>query len=210
MNRPSNEPMRQWRPRGRGALSWQTIVNAIAAVVLVASAALWVWRVSAPTFTAAPLESMAKAGTLASSVTPLGSADSLIAVAVNGNVFSATRRAPTSRFVVPGSVDAAPASPMVPSSDSLAGATTMSAEDASLPRLSGIVSIGGERRALLQLSAADGHASLYRVGDVHAGYRIVRIDADRVILSHASGTRTLRLMDRPSDGRPDSLEVSRE
>jgi hypothetical protein len=56
------------------------------------------------------------------------------------------------------------------------------------------------------LAASDGHATLYRAGDVHAGYRIIRIEADYVVLAHRAGTRTLRLSDR----RQDSLEVSRE
>jgi hypothetical protein len=75
--------------------------------------------------------------------------------------------------------------------------------DDSLPRLSGIIADGGERRALLQLVAADGAPRLYRIGDVHAGYRVVRIGPDQVVLASRAGTRTLRLSQRAA---PDSLE----
>ena len=127
---------------------------------------------------------------------PVAGADSVMRVVVNGNVFSSTRRAPVTRFVVPGSLTPdAPATAAMPSN---AGSN----EDDALPRLSGIIAMNGERRALLQFATQDGAPRLYRVNDVHAGYRVVRIDMDRVILASATGTRTLRLSSRAT---PDSL-----
>ena len=118
---------------------------------------------------------------------------------VSGNIFSPTRRAPVSRFVAPGlsTSESTPAyvSPMAP----------MVMPDSAgerLPRLSAIVAMNGERQALLQL-VADGAPRLYRMNDVHAGYRIVRIDSNLVVLTSRAGTRTLRLSPRAA---PDTLE----
>ena len=60
-----------------------------------------------------------------------------------------------------------------------------------------------ENEALLQLTAADESPKLYRVGESHAGYRIVQIGADHVVLASRAGTRSLRLSHRAP---PDSLE----
>jgi len=129
---------------------------------------------------------------------PGNESDSLIAVIVNGNVFSATRKAPRVRFLPPGEraavVEAPPGygmpSPAVASNDSL-------------PMLSGIVAINGERQALLQMTAADESPKLYRINESHAGYRVVQIGPDMVVLASRAGTRTLRLSHRAP---PDSLE----
>ena len=75
--------------------------------------------------------------------------------------------------------------------------------DDSFPHLSGIVAINGERRALLQFIAADESPKLFRVTDSHAGYRIVQIGSDFVVLASRAGTRTLRLS---RGAPPDSLE----
>jgi hypothetical protein len=197
-------PMRTWRPGTSTALPWLRVVDGIALLSVCAAVAIWLWPVRVSTVTPDRATTLSTSGTLASSVSPIGSADSLIADAVNGNVFSASRRAPTTRFVVPGSADVMAA----PAAMAMAADSTVVGDDAeSWPKLSGIVSVSGERQALLQLAAADGHASLYRAGDVHAGYRIVRIEANLVVLAHRAGTRTLRLSDRRLQ---DSLEVSRE
>lgn len=128
-------------------------------------------------------------------------ADSLMAVVVNGNVFSATRRAPSSRFVVPGQGLDIP-TPPVAYAPPAGGAMRDTAADP-LPRLSAIVAMNGERRALLQFVASDVSPRLYRLNDVHAGYRIVRIESDHVVLASRSGTRTLRLSQRAT---PDTLK----
>ena len=124
--------------------------------------------------------------------------DSLIAVIVNGNVFSSTRRAPRTRFVPPNE-----RSTVVESPPSYGASTPEVASDDSLPRLSGIVAINGERRALLQMVAADESPKLYRINESHAGYRVVQIGPDMVVLASRAGTRTLRLSHRAP---PDSLE----
>lgn len=125
--------------------------------------------------------------------------DSLISIVVNGNVFSATRRAPTVRFVVPGQT----ALDMAPMTASMSPAASGDGEGNGLPRLSAIVAMDGERRALLQFVVSDGAPRLYRVNDVHSGYRIVRIDSNAVVVASRAGTRTLRLSQRAA---PDTLE----
>lgn len=125
--------------------------------------------------------------------------DPLISTVVNGNVFSATRRAPSARFTAPGQSNS-DAQAMSAVTESSASSTT---DALSLPRLSGIVTVDGERRALVQLIARDGAPRLYRVGEVHAGFQIVRIGPDHVVLASRGGTRTLRLSSRAT---PDSLE----
>ena len=149
--------------------------------------------------------------------------DSLLATIVRGDVFSATRQAPRSRFVVPGQPDPSDAAAMAGTAmagtamagtamagTAKAGTATSSGDAAvadtsgdAMPRVFGIITMSGERRALLQLAPSDAVPRLYRAGDAHAGYRVVRVEADRVILSSSTGSRTLRLSSRAT---PDSLE----
>ena len=121
---------------------------------------------------------------------------SLVSAVIRGNIFSATRHAPTVPFSAPGrevSMSTTVAAP----------AQGVAADSSAWPRLSGIVVVGGERRALLQVVESDGVPQLYRVGDAHAGFLIVRVGADAVVLSSKSGTRTLRLSSQPA---PDTLK----
>lgn len=132
--------------------------------------------------------------------------DSLLAVIVNNNVFSSSRRAPTATFAPPGAAwttrEPEPAV-MTLLSDPVSNADGAQAESVSYPLLSGIVVQDGVRLALLQLRNSDAVPRLYRDGDVDAGYRIVRVGADHVVLNSRSGTRTLRLaLPRPSDRSP--------
>ena len=139
--------------------------------------------------------------------------DSLLATIVRGDVFSATRQAPRSRFVVPGQPDPSDAAAMAGTAmagTAMSGTATSSGDAAvadtsgdAMPRVFGIITMSGERRALLQLAPSDAVPRLYRAGDAHAGYRVVRVEADRVILSSSTGSRTLRLSSRAT---PDSLE----
>lgn len=125
--------------------------------------------------------------------------DSLITAVIHGNVFSASRRAPTVRFAAPGMPGGAST---VPPMDTLASDNQSADMDASaalgasapLPHLSGIVVQQGVRLALVQFSDADAMPRLFRTGDVHAGYRIVRIGDDHVVVASRGGTRTLRLV----------------
>lgn len=127
-------------------------------------------------------------------------ADSLASVVVAGNLFSATRQAPRTRFVPPGQATVMAAA-MNGAMDSTGAMNQGSLAD-SLPRLTGIVTTNGERRALVQFVLADGAPQLYAVGDARAGFRVLRIESDRVVLVTRSGTRTLRLSPRTP---PDSL-----
>ena len=123
-------------------------------------------------------------------------ADSLRRAIVRTNLFSASRREPSSRFTAPG-VETAPPTAFVPADS---GGPPDDAEAG--PRLFGIVSSAGARRALLQLGGAGAPPRLLREGESYAGVRVVRIAGDRVVLSGSTGTRTLRL----SRSVPDSSE----
>jgi hypothetical protein len=196
-----------WRPSGTRALSWVRALDAGSALCLAAAAVLIVWP-STPDVSdanAAVLErTMEPTAGVTTSVATIPGTDSLRAVVINGNVFSASRRAPTTRFVAPGTGAAdAVAANSAPTNASMAAPADAGDADA-LPRLTGIVTLDGERQVLLQLSADDGVPRLYRRGDEHAGYRIERIGADFVVLVHRGSRRTVRL--RPL-ATPDSLEV---
>ena len=112
---------------------------------------------------------------------------------VAGNVFSASRRAPSQRFAPPGTETA-----VAPTND--ASLTAVGGNDGDVARLYGIVVQDGQMRALLQLPGADSSTKLMSVGDVRAGVRLLRITADRVVLATPSGLLTVRLIPRtPSD-----------
>ncbi|WP_411280585.1 hypothetical protein [Gemmatimonas sp.] len=117
---------------------------------------------------------------------------------VRTNAFSASRKAPTARFVAPGSE---PTPPMPSTLDAGAGAFAP-ADVGAGPRLFGIVSVDGSLRALLQARSASEPPRLLGVGESSGGVRVVRIGRDRVVISSSSGTRTLRL----SRVVPDSSE----
>lgn len=112
---------------------------------------------------------------------------------VRSNLFSATRRAPSQRFVVPGQENMAPPA---------MADQTPTAAPSDETQLFGVLFVDGERRALLQAggAAADGAEAVprvVRVGDRVGVYRVRRIEADRVELTSASGTRIVRLQRRP-------------
>ncbi len=133
----------------------------------------------------------------------LAAGDSALARTIEGNVFSASRRAPRVRFRAPG-IDAAETAvaavydPYTPptAGTGIVGAegtgTSSGAATEDLPHLYGIVVTDGVRRALLAL-APDESPRLLAVGDRHAGYQVTAIENDRVTLSQAGSTRTLRL-----------------
>lgn len=123
--------------------------------------------------------------------------DSLAVRLVETNLFSATRSTPRERFVAPGQspVDA------VGSSDPYL--TPPAIDTDSELRVVGIVSVNGQRRALVDAGAADSTTRLMDVGDRIAGYRVRRIGADLVEFISPSGARTVRLSRTQS---PDSSE----
>lgn len=122
--------------------------------------------------------------------------DSAREAIVRTNVFSATRRAPSVRFVAPGAMSPYEGPIAVPD---VMTAPALLRDDASasddVPHLYGVVYTDGEPRALLALAAGES-PRLLSVGERHAGYRVTTIESDRVVLANASGVRTLRLARR--------------
>ena len=181
---------------------WLDVVSvSVAGIALLLLVMPWGMELTADSPTAARRPSPAAFG-LSDTRAPanaMSGQDSLVERVVHGNVFSATRRAPVTRFVVPGqaAMDVTPTMPgMTPAGADVGEADTF-------PRLSAIVALNGERWALLQFAASDGAPRLYRMNDVRAGSRVVRIEPDRVVLASRAGTRTLRLSQRAT---PDSPE----
>lgn len=194
---PSPRPSRaSTAARSRTRIAWPVVWDRVTIVFVLAAAAILLWPVRND-LPRATVDVAARADTISGGTAPLTSSpadarvDSLVTRAIGGNVFSASRTAPTTAFVMPGqslatmTLDGNVAdSVMVPGS---------LASD-SLPRLSGIVSTGGERRALVQFSERDGAPRLYRVGEGASGFRVLRIGTDNVVLSSRAGVRTLRLL----------------
>ena len=174
-------------------------LDIVAGVSLLVALVLLVWPTRAVVQPIAPIVAATK---VTASVGADISAAQLGAQIVDGNVFSATRRAPTVRFVPPGTEPAgtAPAASVMLDGRSDDGNIATVADR---PRLFGIVAQDGRRRALLQLPGADSVPRLLDVGDRRGGYRVVSISDDRVVLASSTGSRTLRLVSRTS---PDSLE----
>jgi hypothetical protein len=165
----------QWSPRWLDALSVCCVVGAIVFLLLP---------------TAPRPHPIAPAISRPNAARASWPTDSAGAQIVEGNVFSATRRAPSVRFRPPGSEADAPP-PSAPSAVTVA-------DDG--PRLFGIVSQDGTRRALLQLPGTDSTPHLLASGERRAGYRVVSIELDRVVVVSSAGTRTVRLAARaPSD-----------
>jgi hypothetical protein len=123
---------------------------------------------------------------------------------VDANIFSLSRRRPARR-TMPTSTTTL--------SDTMASlglsltdtASTMPATDSvgprapdRVPRLYGVVDGGGGAQALLRLERARPGAALYREGDRAGGYRVRRIERDRVALDGPRGGLVLRLAPRRS------------
>ena len=186
------------------------LMDAASALILLVALLLALWPVSSPSVnddSIAHPPSVPRTATTRNRVATLLLDDSTEAGIVRGNVFSSSRRAPTVRFVPPGTDGAATMSapdPYPMPTTSLGSASESSAaSDSAAPRntdavpaLYGIVSVDGVRRALLLLRAGEPPA-LFAVGDRHAGFRISAIDTDRVTVQSARGSRTLR-MARPA------------
>jgi hypothetical protein len=179
------------------------IVDAVSALLALSAAllALWPARDRADARTALPASLLAAPTRGARATLAVPGVDSTAAGIVRGNVFSSTRRAPTTRFMPPGAgasgamADVAEAAPGIdyalpaslpPDSLGLAGGRDP------VPSLYGIVGIDGVPHALLGLRSGE-PPRLFAVGDRHAGYRISAIERDRVVLVTDRGSRTLRL-----------------
>lgn len=134
----------------------------------------------------------------------LAAGDSALARTIESNVFSASRRAPRVRFRAPGmdatgvSATAAYEPYAAPSAGTgvngaeVAASASSAATTDGVPQLYGVVVADGVRRALLALAPGEA-PRLLAVGDRHAGYQVTAIENDRVTLSQAGSTRTLRL-----------------
>jgi hypothetical protein len=127
-----------------------------------------------------------------------GQVEALRRAMVQTNLFSASRREPTERFVAPG---AEPTSAMPLAVDAGPAGLESPTPDTEL-QLFGIVSGDGGPKALIQLPVSGAPPRLLGVGESMGGVRVLRIAGDRVVISTSSGTRTLRL----SRVVPDSSE----
>lgn len=179
------------------------VLDVCSALVLLAAAALYVWPVHA----SIP-EAIAPANAVRSSEPQLRSFDDGDAsVVVAANVLSASRRAPSVRYVSP-ELESSPSYPLpsafTPSTDT-ATAAAADGEDA-VPALYGIVNLDGISRALLRLAESDASPVLLREGDRRGSYRVVSIREREVIVAGPNGQRTLRL---PKVSRSDSTGKSK-
>jgi hypothetical protein len=171
------------------------VLDAAAMVCIVATVALLLWPTTPhPRALSIPVPP-------AAAVMAAVPRDSIAERIVSTNIFGASRRAPRSRFVPPGADETSVAA--APTMDDGTVSAGSAADPAGAPRLFGIVVQDGVRRALLQLPGSDSIPRLLAVGDRQRGYRVVSIDADRVVLASSAGSRTVRLMTRASS---DSLE----
>jgi len=159
--------------------------------VLVVAAVLYLWPVSiaAPGAAAQRTASLTKPATV--------SADTLdVALVTNANILSASRRAPTQRYVSPDLASATEFSMPAafrPSVDSSSASSATVANDDAVPAWYGTVHADGVWRALLRLSANDANPSLFKEGDKRGAYRVVSIRSNAVVVAGPSGQRTLRL-----------------
>ncbi len=111
---------------------------------------------------------------------------------VLANVFSRTRRAPSTRYVPAEFTTDSASGGMNGGEGGMTAPAPLMTDDADGPRLYGtVVGVDGAR-ALLQLSSASG-ARLYAAGDRDAGYTVVSVAPREVVLRGPGGRRTLRL-----------------
>ena len=138
----------------------------------------------------APVGIKARASKAAARNFDASSADAII----DGNIFSASRKAPPRRFN--------PAEPDEPASAPPVENAEVSADDEeAVPHLFGIVIGPVGATALLRLDRESPDAQIYREGDRGGRYRIVKINERSVILDGPSGRIELRLP-RPDERAP--------
>ena len=189
--------------------AWQPRVLDIASAIVIAVAVvLLFWRPGDAVTPRAP-----RIAAIPPTAPPRANVDTAATVIIAHNVFSATRRAPTQRFVpaseetgaltneAAGGAMSMLSPAMLATGGDSAGTGGAVGNDAP-PRLYGIVAQDGVRRALLLLTDSGGPPRLYAVGDGQRGYRVMSIEPDRVVLATSTGLRTLRLVVRE---RRDSL-----
>ena len=185
----------------RGRLWSPRLLDAATACCVLAQLLLLLWPIREQTVANAGRPPSLSAPAIVYGGDARAGTDSTALDIVSGNVFSSSRRAPTTRFRPPGSegppdarlmaaYDVGQSTPPFMAAGSDAGAPGTSRDDP-VPRLYGIVTVDGVRRALLALRAGDA-PRLFDIGERYAGYRVTSIDGERVILATASGSRTLR------------------
>ena len=184
-------------------------------VVGLTGAALWLWR---PTIDVVPLRPQLPPPVATSTAAPtdVGLAGRVLAT----NVFDAARAAPSVRWTPPDGelvttgaalppglapepsfgVDASaslpalaePTAPM-PNTDAPPMNAQVRARDRRVPALFGTVVSADGARALLRLDARIPGAQLYAEGGRAGGWRVVRVESDRVVLEGPGGAVTLRM-----------------
>lgn len=182
----------RWSPR---------LLDALSAVSALAALAFLLLPVGTTPDVGASAPSLPAGLSVARSAPRTATVDSSSTVIVSTNVFSASRRAPSVRFKAPGSELDVPAFGLVGAGTAptigmpdVASHTDAATSD-EVPQLFGVVVTDDAPRALLGLVAGE-PPRLLAVGDRNGGYRVIAIDADRVVLSSAGGVRTLRLARR--------------
>lgn len=171
------------------------VLNRLAIGLFVVAVVIYVW----PLGSGLPGETRAGLSTTVAPPAPRNDTSDARSV-VSANILSASRRAPSQRYVSP-EVAVQPAFVMpaafAPTTSNIAGDSMSSpgSTDAGdeVPALYGIVSMNGTSRALLRLSSADASPSLFGEGDKRGNYRVMSIRGNSVVLATPSGTRTLRL-----------------
>jgi hypothetical protein len=173
---------------------------ALAAALAAAGAALALWRPD-PRVPDMPNAVPPAPPAAVAPVAPVADAALEEAVA-RTNVFSASRTPPRVRYVPPeagseaGEVGMSPGAGLAPDV-AAPPASPRGPDDA--PQFYGTVIGPGGARALLRLDDRVPGAQLYAAGERAGGWRVVRVEADRVVLAGGGGRVTLRL---PRPGRP--------
>jgi hypothetical protein len=203
-------------------------LTGVALVVGLVGAALWLWR---PQVDVEPLRPQLPPPPAALSPTsPIDGG--LAGRVVASNVFDGSRSAPRERWrppdgelvttraaLPPGLVPdpgpgfdpspslpalTEPAAPTTPGADAPRVEAAAGARDRRVPALFGTLVSAEGARALLRLDARIAGARLYAEGAQAGGWRVVRVEADRVVLDGRGGTVTLRMphASTPSRGDP--------
>lgn len=160
----------------------------IATVVLVlAGASLWIVEPRLPLASAGSGRHATSSETMATAAQPTAPPGADAGAIASGNIFSATRAAPTTRYTPPGP-GSAPTGEEAPVAEFVPPATP--------PRLYGTMSGPGGATALIQDDSAGAGGRLYREGDRVGQFRIEKILGNSVILRGPSGRMEIKVDSR--------------